>query len=116
MSNNLAQQHCQPCSIGTRPLPPEESNRLLASVPRWKKVQVDATDQIKRDFHFRDFREGFTFAYKVAALAERENHHPRMTVEWGLVSVSWWTHKINGLHQNDFIMAAKTDKLLTSGN
>lgn len=113
MSNTLAQQHCQPCVIGTRPLPADEVNRLLPSIGRWKKLQVDAVDRIQREYHFKDFREAFTFAYKVAGLAERENHHPSMTVEWGLVRVCWWTHKVNGLHMNDFIMAAKTDALLT---
>lgn len=113
MGNTLARQHCQPCVIGTRPLPPEEINRLLPSVGRWKILQVDAMERIQRDYHFKDFREAFTFAYKVAALAERENHHPSMTVEWGQVRVCWWTHKANGLHLNDFIMAAKTDALMT---
>lgn len=113
MSTTLAQQHCQPCVIGTLPLPSDDINRLLPSIGRWKKLQVDGRDRIQRDFHFKDFREAFTFAYKVAALAERENHHPGLTVEWGMTRVCWWTHKVNGLHMNDFIMAAKTDALIT---
>lgn len=113
MSNSLAQQHCEPCVMGTRPLPSDEVNRLLPSIGRWKKLQVDAVDRLQRDYHFRDFRDAFAFATKVATLAEHENHHPSMTVEWGMVRVSWWTHKVNGLHINDFIMAAKTDALIT---
>lgn len=111
MSNNLAQEHCKPCSIGTRPLPGDEINRLLSYMPRWKRISVDNMDRIQREFHFMDFVEGFNFACRIAELAESENHHPSLHIEWGKVTVNWWTHKINGLHQNDFIMAAKTDVL-----
>jgi 4a-hydroxytetrahydrobiopterin dehydratase len=113
MISRLAKERCQPCTIGSRPLPPEEVSRLLGLVTRWNKQSVDNMDRIWREFYFHDFREGFNFAYKVAALAERENHHPSILIEWGQVTVSWWTHKVNGLHMNDFIMAAKTDMLAT---
>ncbi|MEX1198026.1 MAG: 4a-hydroxytetrahydrobiopterin dehydratase [Pseudohongiellaceae bacterium] len=108
----LAQRHCEPCSLGGKPLSPEESNRLLTGIPRWKKVRNDeGIEQLHRAFHFRDFKEAFNFAYKVAAMAEREDHHPALLVEWGQATVTWWTHKIGGLHENDFIMAAKTDRV-----
>lgn len=76
MSRTLYEQHCQPCIIGTRAMLPEDSNRMLASIPRWKKVSVDGMEQIRREFHFRDFKEAAAFAHKIGLLAERENHHP----------------------------------------
>ena len=78
----------------------EEANKLILSVPAWK-----------REFHFVEFKDAFAFTYKIANLSERENHHPGILTECGKVTVYWWTHKINGLHINDFIMAAKTDML-----
>jgi len=109
---SLARRHCEPCSLGGKPLSEEEVGQLLPGTPRWKKTRNDeGIEQLQRVFHFRDFREAFNFAYKVAALAEREDHHPALLVEWGQVSVTWWTHKIGGLHENDFIMAAKTDRI-----
>lgn len=114
MDRPLAQQTCQPCQLGSRPLPIEDIRRLLPAIPRWQNVQVDGTDRLRRDFHFRDFDAAFAFAQQVAALAQRHDHHPLLEVEWGRVGVTWWTHKINGLHQNDFIMAAKTDLLAES--
>lgn len=113
MSRSLYEQHCGPCTIGTRAMLPEESNKMLASVPRWKKVSVDNMEHIRREFHFRDFKEAAAFTNKIGMLAERENHHPTLLTEWGKVTVTWWTHKANGLHPNDFIMAAKTDLIAT---
>lgn len=115
MSRSLYVQHCQPCIIGTRAMLPEDSNKMLASVPRWKKVLVDGMEQIRRDFHFRDFKEAAACAHKIGLLAERENHHPGLLIESGKLTVSWWTQKANGLHPNDFIMAAKTDLVASSG-
>ena len=111
MSSSLYEQHCEPCRLGAHPLNADESNRLLASVPRWKKINVDGVEQLRREFHFQDFREALDFTHKIGLLAEREAHHPTLLTEWGKVTVTWWTHKANGLHNNDFIMAAKTDQL-----
>lgn len=111
MNTPLSEQTCEPCRLGSRPLPIDEIRRLLLSVPRWKNIQVDGEERIRRDYHFADFAGAFVFATAVAELAEQHNHHPLLEVEWGRVGVTWWTHKINGLHQNDFIMAAKTDLL-----
>lgn len=115
MSSTLYEQHCEPCMLGSRPMPPEESNRLLASIPRWKKINVEGVEQLRREFHFRDFREALELTRKVGMLAEREGHHPVIVTEWGKVTVTWWTHKANGLHNNDFVMAAKTDVLASTG-
>ena len=89
---------------------------MLASVPRWKKINVDGVEQLRREFHFQDFREALDFTHKIGLLAEREAHHPTLLTEWGKVTVAWWTHKANGLHNNDFIMAAKTDLVATRAN
>ena len=66
-----------------------------------------------RVFKFDDYEQSLKFSQKVAALAEEEDHHPAILLEWGKVEVTWWTHKIGGLHKNDFIAAAKTDNLIT---
>lgn len=68
-------------------------------------------ERLERVFKFRNFVQALEFANKIGALAEEENHHPLLVVEWGRVTVNWWTHKIGGLHKNDFIMAAKADEL-----
>ncbi len=109
MSSGLYEQHCEPCMLGARPMPAEQSNHLLASVPRWKKINVDGVEQLRREFHFKDFKEALDFSLKIGLLAEREQHHPTLMTEWGKVTVNWWTHKASGLHNNDFVMAAKTD-------
>ena len=66
---------------------------------------------LNRVFKFKDYGQSLAFTQKVAALAEEEDHHPSIILEWGTVEVTWWTHKIGGLHKNDFIAAAKTDAL-----
>lgn|SRR5690554_2077555 len=111
MDNTLSALTCEPCRLGAPPLPADEVRRLLMSVPRWKNVQIDGEERIRRDYHFADFAGAFAFASEVAKLAEEQDHHPLLEVEWGRVGVMWWTHKIKGLHRNDFIMAAKTDLL-----
>ena len=68
-------------------------------------------NQLTREFKFRDFAQALAFTDRVGALAEEEDHHPAILTEWGKVTVAWWTHKIRGLHRNDFVMAAKSDGL-----
>lgn len=87
----------------------EEASDLLVSIPAWKRQFHDGVDKLIREFHFVEFKDAFEFTLKIASLAEREQHHPSILTEWGKVTVYWWTHKINGLHVNDFIMASKTD-------
>ena len=78
-------------------------------IPDWKIVEVAGVRRLERVFAFKDFAQALAFTNKVGELAEAEGHHPAILTEWGRVTVTWWTHKINGLHRNDFIMAAKTD-------
>ena len=75
------------------------------------RQMVDGIKRLRRAFKFKDFREAMQFTNRVGELAEQEDHHPAILTEWGKVTVTWWTHKIKGLHRNDFIMAAKTDSL-----
>ncbi len=84
---------------------------LSPQVPDWHVRTVDGEQRLERLFKFPNFRDALAFTDKVGAIAELEDHHPLIITEWGRVTVQWWTHKIRGLHQNDFIMAAKTDAL-----
>jgi 4a-hydroxytetrahydrobiopterin dehydratase len=86
-------------------------NRLLTELPLWKINRVDGVDQLVRVFRWKDFSEALAFANDIAELAEKNNHHPALLVEWGKTTVSWWTHSLGGLHQNDFVMAARCDVL-----
>jgi 4a-hydroxytetrahydrobiopterin dehydratase len=74
-------------------------------------VEKNGIKRLEKSFKFKDFAEALAFTNKVGKMAEKEGHHPDILTEWGKVTVSWWTHKINGLHKNDFVMAAKTDSL-----
>lgn len=111
---NLYEQHCEACQLGAPVVTEEQASQLLLKVPGWKRDFHDGVDKLLREFYFVEFKDAFRFTYKIASLAEHEGHHPSITTEWGKVTVFWWTHKINGLHVNDFIMAAKTDMIAKS--
>lgn len=84
---------------------------MHSQVPDWDVVEIDKVFRLQREFRFKNFAEALTFTQNVGETAEEQGHHPVIITEWGKVTVTWWTHKIKGLHNNDFIMAAKTDKL-----
>jgi 4a-hydroxytetrahydrobiopterin dehydratase len=86
-----------------------EAERHLAQVPEWRLL--DEGRRIERTWRFKDFAEAYGLVRKAAELAEAEGHHPDITFGWGYCTVSLYTHKIRGLHENDFIMAAKLDRL-----
>ena len=110
--NNLSQLKCVACR-GTEPtLTDAQIAELRPQVPDWQIKDVGGMKRLERVFKFKNFAEALSFTNKVGEIAEREDHHPLIITEWGRVTIHWWTHKIGGLHQNDFIMAAKTDKLL----
>ncbi|RJP47645.1 MAG: 4a-hydroxytetrahydrobiopterin dehydratase [Anaerolineaceae bacterium] len=108
---NLAAGKCAPCRGGEPTLTDEEILELHSQTPEWNIVERDGAPLLQRVFKFKNFADAVTFTNKVAAIAEAEDHHPRLVTEWGRVTVQWWTHVIKGLHRNDFIMAAKTDEL-----
>ena len=89
---------------------------LIAQVYGWQVKEVEGVKRLERVFKFKNFVEALEFTNKIGAIAEQEAHHPLIVTEWGKVTVQWWTHKIRGLHNNDFIMAAKTDQLAEPGN
>lgn len=106
----LKQQACEACSSDAPRVSDAEKAELQKDVPDWEVVTLDGEEQLRHAFKFRNFAEAQTFTNKLADLAEAENHHPAILLEWGKVTVRWWTHKIGGLHKNDFIMAARTDE------
>ncbi len=109
--SELSQMKCEACRRGAPTVTEEEARELGSEIPDWKTVDRDGIPTLERAFEFRNFIDALAFTNAVGDLAEEEGHHPALLTEWGRVTVSWWTHKIRGLHQNDFIMAAKTDEL-----
>ena len=110
----LVQMKCVACHGGEPTLTDEEIADLRPHVPQWKIVERDMVKHLERRFTYRNFVQALAFTNKVGELAEAEGHHPAILTEWGNVTVTWWTHEVKGLHQNDFIMAAKTDQFRTS--
>jgi 4a-hydroxytetrahydrobiopterin dehydratase len=109
----LHSQGCEPCRSGAALLTEAEIEQLKKQIPDWKIITEDGIQRLIRSYNFKTFRQALAFTNRVAEIAEAEQHHPAILTEWGKVTVSWWTHKIGGLHRNDFIMAAKTDQLYT---
>ena len=110
----LAAENCVACRVGAPTITADEIAALQPQIPDWKLIERDGIPQLERVYAFRNFTQSLAFTNKIGALAEEEGHHPAILTEWVGVTVSWWTHKIRGLHRNDFIMAAKTDALYGS--
>ena len=100
---------CLACQVGEPTVTEAEIAEYKPLIPEWKIIEHDGIRRLERVFSFKDFAQALTFTNKVGELAEAEDHHPAILTEWGLVTVTWWTHKVKGLHRNDLIMAAKTD-------
>lgn len=107
----LKTMKCVACRRGEPTVTDAEIAEFHPQVPEWTIVERDGIKRLERVFGFDDFALALAFTNKVGELAESEGHHPALLTEWGKVTVDWWTHKIKGLHRNDFIMAAKTDQL-----
>ena len=107
----LSQQSCEACRADAPLISDQELKALMPSIPDWQVVVVDGIMQLQREFTFKNFAEAMAFSNRVGELAEAENHHPAILTEWGRVTVTWWTHKIRGLHRNDLILAARTDRV-----
>ena len=108
----LTEESCIPCRGGVPTLSDAEIAGLVPQVPGWTVAEVAGVKRIRCEFTFPDFRTAMDFAVRVGELAEREQHHPDIHLSWGRVMVETWTHKIKGLHQNDFILAAKINAAL----
>ena len=107
----LSQERCVACRADSPRVTEQEMAALRPQVPDWRLLEEDGVPKLVRAFKFKGFAQALAFTDAVGALAEQEGHHPRLVTEWGRVTVAWWTHKIRGLHRNDFIMAARTDQL-----
>ncbi len=110
MTSTLASKSCIPCQGGIPPLSKTLSERYLKATPGW--TLYDDAHRLERRFSFRDFRDAMDFVAKVGTISEAEGHHPDIGFGWGWATISWQTKKIKGLHENDFIMAAKTSELV----
>jgi 4a-hydroxytetrahydrobiopterin dehydratase len=108
---NLSTMHCARVNREESPLTEPEVRAYHAQISEWSIAIKDNIQRLERQFKFKNFSEALEFTNQVGAIAEEEDHHPLIHTEWGKVTVNWWTHVIKGLHQNDFIMAAKTDEL-----
>jgi 4a-hydroxytetrahydrobiopterin dehydratase len=110
MAETLVEKTCTPCRGGVPPLSPEQAERLCSSAPAWQLAN-DAR-RIERRFRLANFHEALSFVQRVGELAEAEGHHPDVCFGWGYATITLQTKKIKGLHENDFIMAAKIDRLM----
>lgn len=113
MSATLAAEHCEACRKDSPRVEADDATRLLQQIPDWSIVEQEGVDRLQRIFKFENFVAALGFANAVGEIAEAEQHHPLLVIEWGRVVVQWWTHSISGLHRNDFVMAARTDALFT---
>ncbi len=109
--STLSAERCVACRRDSPRVTETEVAELKRQIPDWELVERDGIARLERTFHLQSFADALAFTNRVGALAEEEGHHPALLTEWGRVTVTWWTHKIRGLHRNDFIMAAKTDAL-----
>jgi len=109
--SGLSDEKCEACRANAPKVSEEELPELIRAIPDWTIEVRQGVMQLEREFGFKNFAEAIAFTDRVAALAEGEGHHPALLTEWGKTRVTWWSHKIKGLHRNDFIMAAKTDRL-----
>ena len=109
----LTNKKCVPCKGGIPPLEYSEIAKLKAEVPGWQAVEEYKIWRLRRDYKFKNFAEAMEFINRVAELAETEGHHPNISIhDWNKVNLELYTHKINGLHENDFILAAKIDNAI----
>ena len=109
--SELYREQCTACRRDSPSVSAAEIAELHPAVGEWALSEEGGIPRLERQFRFPDFAQALEFTNALGDLAESEGHHPRLTTEWGRVGVAWWTHKIRNLHRNDFVMAAKTDRL-----
>jgi 4a-hydroxytetrahydrobiopterin dehydratase len=109
----LLGMHCVACRKDAPRVTDAEIAEFRGQVPGWEIVEIDGIRRLRRAFDVDDFAQALAFTNEIGELAEAEAHHPAVLTEWGRTTVTWWTHKIKGLHRNDFVMAAKTDQLFS---
>jgi 4a-hydroxytetrahydrobiopterin dehydratase len=111
MMISLTDRNCQHRSENDPKLSKEQITRWLAEIDSWEIINTGTYESLEKSFSLPDFSEGIKFAAAIAELANAQDHHPEIVISWGKVNVRWWTHTVKGLSENDFIMAAKIDKL-----
>tara|TARA_R110001592_G_scaffold140906_2_gene362031 strand:+ start:4277 stop:4609 length:333 start_codon:yes stop_codon:yes gene_type:complete len=107
----ISEVNCEACKEDAKKLSEQDISDQLNQLPEWSLVEEEDIKKLKKAFKFKNFVDALEFTNKVGALAEEHNHHPDILTEWGKVTVSWWSHKIKGLHQLDFVLALKTNSL-----
>ena len=107
----LLSQHCEACHRDAPHATEAEIADYLPQIPEWEIIEEGFMKRLQRVYRFENFADALAFTVRVGELAESERHHPSLLTEWGRVRVTWFTKKIKGLHRNDFVMAAKTDRL-----
>ena len=108
--SDLASSACEACRIDAPTVSNNEASMLIKEIEGWDLIN-DGIKKLKKEFSFSNYSDSVDFSNKVADMADKEDHHPQIILEWGKVTVIWWSHKIKGLHKNDFICAAKTNKI-----
>lgn len=109
--NDLTSKTCEACRAGAPQATDAQIHEFMPQLPGWEIIEVDNIRRLHKVYEFKNFQDALVFTNRLGAIAEEDGHHPAILTEWGRVTVNWWTHKIKGLHVNDFIMAAKTDAL-----
>ena len=110
--SELIKMRCEACQEGAPQVTPDQIKQFSPQIPEWQMIEVENVKRLQRTYRFRNFKDALAFANRVGDLAEENDHHPEITLGWGYTTVTWWTHKIKGLHINDFVMAAKSDTLV----
>ncbi|TDO16691.1 MULTISPECIES: 4a-hydroxytetrahydrobiopterin dehydratase [Halomonas] len=109
--SQLSAQQCEACSVDAPRVTEDDIAEYRKEVPEWQIIERDGIMQLERTFTFKDFVQALDFTQRVGDIAEQADHHPAILTEYGKVTVTWWSHKIKGLHKNDFILAARTDEV-----
>ncbi len=110
--SELTEMTCEACRFDAPLVSDQDREKYQPEIPDWETVRVDDIERLRRVFKLKNYAEALAFTNRIAAMAEAQDHHPLIVLEWGQVTVEWWSHKIKGLHKNDFIAAAKTDALV----
>jgi len=112
--SELSREQCVRPQKGTPPLNHNEIDTLLPMAEGWMVIDSEEVPKLQKTFRFKRYKDALNFSMAVGLAADEQDHHPKLTIEYGKVTVEWWTHVVNGLHRNDFIMAAKTDQIYRS--
>ena len=111
--SDLTDKNCEACTIDAPLVNSVDYPELLKELEDWS-IEEESINKLVKTYNFANYADSVSFTNKIADLAEAEDHHPKIVLEWGSVKLEWWSHKIKGLHLNDFICAAKSDKIFKS--